>query len=389
MDDTTLNGGSRFDNIKQRYSEFKDNNFNRWNELKDNSSERWNELKDRGSEKWKNLKNNSSQNYNKARNHLKKNKTSYFYGFIVLLIIAVIIILIYIYWDDITLSFGKFFISSSTNDNVNPDGFNFTGGYLDNDWQYIVKNSDGSDNSENCLKNWNYYKKNGTLIAGNIPLTTTLRDNKKWCAIEPPTQFSLNSDYEDLGTDFVDSKDGKVFKLDNHFIDCRNNDDPLALNRIKLNIDEENPTNVNYLFNCINHDNDFNDLIYQSTPQVDAYKGNTLNLTAHDVNCGNNAVLSSVELMEEEAKLNYNYTCLPSFHKMDCSIKKTTPFSSYIDSNGNTSIYPLEQHDIKCGPDEAISQFKLVKNPDATKNEYRYEYTCCKNYGVDKTKALK
>jgi hypothetical protein len=393
MDNDTLNGGGRFDNFKQRYSDFKDNYTPKWNEFKNNNSNRWNEFKDRSSNGWSNVKNKSSQNFNKAKNHFKNNKKNYMLSLILIIVILVSFLLLYLYWEDITGYFGKFFISSLTKSDgkANPEGFNFRGGYLDYDWQYLQKNADGSDNSENCLKGWNFYKKNGRLVAGNIESTTSLHDSnfKKWCAIEPPTEFSLNPNYEDLTTEFVNSDEGKVFKLDNHLIDCRNNDDPMPLNRIKLNIDENDPTNVNYLFNCISHDYDFNDLVYKSTPAVDAYKGNTLNLTAHDVNCDTNAVLASVQLNEEDAKLNYNYSCLPSFHKMDCSVKKTTPYTSYVDAKGNTSIYPLEKHDIKCDVNEAISQFKLVKNPDSTKNEYRYEYTCCKNYGVDKTKPLK
>jgi len=50
----------------------------------------------------------------------------------------------------------------------------------------------------------------------------------------------------------------------------------------------------------------------------------------------------------------------------------STPFD--LDGGGN-SVY-LDRQNLSCRADEALSQFRLVRNPAGT--QYQYQYTCCK-----------
>ena len=50
----------------------------------------------------------------------------------------------------------------------------------------------------------------------------------------------------------------------------------------------------------------------------------------------------------------------------------STPFD--LDGGGN-AVY-LDRQNLSCRADEALSQFRLVRNPAGT--QYQYQYTCCK-----------
>ncbi len=63
----------------------------------------------------------------------------------------------------------------------NPSGLNYISGSPSNYW----KNTDNKKDPE-CANNWNYYKKDGTLILGNIPNITKEGDSKNWCALKNP-----------------------------------------------------------------------------------------------------------------------------------------------------------------------------------------------------------
>jgi hypothetical protein len=103
--------------------------------------------------------------------------------------------------------------------------------------------------------------------------------------------------------------------------------------------------------------------------------GNTIFLDRHDINCDGQPI-NQFKLSRNPAnwnQLRYDYQC-SSGGNLGQDVSKNTDFNN--DGAGNTIF--LDRHDIKCGSNEVLSQFKLNRNP-ANGGQYRYDYKCKTN----------
>ncbi|MGL5936281.1 MAG: hypothetical protein ACRCZI_11750, partial [Cetobacterium sp.] len=157
--------------------------------------------------------------------------------------------------------------------------------------------------------------------------------------------------------------DNKSFRLTDHKIDCDNK----LLNRLKL---DTNGDKLQFAYKCATGleldgaTNKFTDL-------NDGGNGNTIYLDRHNVECGKDSAVSSIQLVKDaNGNIQYAYKCKPTTGTI-CR-KLNTQWDEEGGVEGDV-IY-LDRHDIKCNTDEVISQLVLRRNGDG---KYRYEYTCC------------
>lgn len=95
--------------------------------------------------------------------------------------------------------------------------------------------------------------------------------------------------------------------------------------------------------------------------------GNTVYLDKHNVSC-NRGLLNQFELSKYNNGIQYNYSCNENINTKNC-VNKNTGWND--DGKGNVIF--LDRHNLDCGKDSYLKQFKLVRNG----NKYRYDYTCC------------
>lgn len=99
--------------------------------------------------------------------------------------------------------------------------------------------------------------------------------------------------------------------------------------------------------------------------------GNMIYLDRHNIDCGVDGVLSQFKLNRSgQNQYRYDYSCLASKKPLQCR-DVTTPGN---DDGGGNAVY-LDRHDISCNDDETVNQFRLVR---PTNNTIQYKYKCCK-----------
>ena len=153
--------------------------------------------------------------------------------------------------------------------------------------------------------------------------------------------------------------------LSNHNISCP---DFSSVNSFQTVTDPE--WKLHYNYNCIDNFKPTT-IDYKTTePQADG-NGNPLFLDRHDIDCGSGSVLGQFKLVQNptDATQYYSYTC-HNTENPECR-QVTTPFND----DGGGHIHYLNRHNVKCEPNEALQQFKLVRNPDNL-GQYQYQYTC-------------
>jgi len=99
--------------------------------------------------------------------------------------------------------------------------------------------------------------------------------------------------------------------------------------------------------------------------------GNSIYLDRHNMDCGSDSVLSQFRLVRpKENEIRYDYTCKKSNKPLTCR-DVTTPANDW---GGGNSIY-LDRHDVSCNENEVISKVQLTR---PTGGEISYKYKCCK-----------
>jgi hypothetical protein len=101
--------------------------------------------------------------------------------------------------------------------------------------------------------------------------------------------------------------------------------------------------------------------------------GKVAHLDRHNVQCDDNQVLSQFKINVENGEWQYKYGCVPTNKTLQCRGVETD-FNDDGGNMGKTAF--LDRHVIKCNPDEALNQFRLIRNPDNT--QVKYTYKCCK-----------
>ena len=109
--------------------------------------------------------------------------------------------------------------------------------------------------------------------------------------------------------------------------------------------------------------------------------GNALYLDRHDVRCGADEIMQSFKLVRSGKKIKYVYSCC----------KKTVQCTKQYMNNGYTadgagSMVYLDRQNVKCPDNGFISQFKLNRKSGGGK--YRYSYECCVAAGKKDVKSF-
>lgn len=87
-------------------------------------------------------------------------------------------------------------------------------------------------------------------------------------------------------------------------------------------------------------------------------------------NCGAGNVLTTKNDMKAWA------TMIDDVHVKGCKGPQCRAVATPFDLDGGGNAVYLDRQNISCRADEALSQFRLVRNPAGTL--YQYQYTCCK-----------
>jgi hypothetical protein len=114
----------------------------------------------------------------------------------------------------------------------------------------------------------------------------------------------------------------------------------------------------------------------QTTPTANG-GGNFVYLDQQKVDCDDKPI-SEFQLKAVNAnEIKYAYKCSTLSHNGVCRDVQTE-FSN--DGGGNTDY--LDRHGVNCEPGEAMTSFKLIRNPvdrrDTEGDRVAYAYKCCK-----------
>lgn len=172
-----------------------------------------------------------------------------------------------------------------------------------------------------------------------------------------------------IETPFNDNGGGNVIFLDRHDLNCDNK----AINQFRL---INNGNQYKYEAKClagsynqsVGKNTDFSSNGYSDSN----YRNNMIYLDRHNVDCGDNALLSRLQLVNNPAydSIRYDYTCLPTNKNLTCRTVTTN-----VDDAGNGNTIYLDRQNLQCNQDEGISQFKLSR---PSENQIQYSYKCCK-----------
>jgi hypothetical protein len=110
------------------------------------------------------------------------------------------------------------------------------------------------------------------------------------------------------------------------------------------------------------------------TPEFDSGNGNIFFLDRADVKCGDNEAISQFKLNRSGNNLFYEYQCIKSNKITNkCESKKTDP--NEVDVYHTKSAHYLDKHNMRCESNSVIRRFKLERSG----NRIYYDYLCCKN----------
>lgn len=178
-----------------------------------------------------------------------------------------------------------------------------------------------------------------------------------------PMQKAYKLRYE--RTAFNDAGGGNSIYLDRHDVNC--GDDGLNSFGLQTLQQRGKRTKIGYLYGCVEGINAGR--TNKNTGSNDWGGGNTIYLDRHNVNCGNNPIARFRLVRPASNKIRYDYSCSKANSTGKCT-NKNTGWNQESSQN-----YYLDRHNVKCGTNEAITQFKLQRDG---KGKFRYDYRCCK-----------
>jgi TonB family protein len=159
---------------------------------------------------------------------------------------------------------------------------------------------------------------------------------------------------------------GNAVYLDRHDVRCGPGE---TLTRFRL---RRNPSQTHYRYEYSCSDAAPSVCQDRSTAWNDDGRGNAVYLDRHEVACGTDEALSSFRLRRDGGNTQYRY------EYMCCSapLARCRELDTGWNDDGRGDAVFLDRHDVACGADEALSRFRLRRNPE-DQTRYRYEYTCC------------
>jgi hypothetical protein len=195
--------------------------------------------------------------------------------------------------------------------------------------------------------------------------------------LEPPPETSPSGrvyTIREYSTNPDEDGGGSVLYLDRQNVDCE--DDALNGFQLERKADESgNLDRLSYSVSCLDGVNSgTTDMKDTSTGIADR---KTWFLDRHEVDC-ERAPISKFKLNRpSQSLMNYEYKCSTLEHTGECR-NLQTEFSN----DGGGSAHNLDRHDLKCNKGEAMTSFKLIRNPLERRHtegdRIAYKYTCCK-----------
>ena len=168
---------------------------------------------------------------------------------------------------------------------------------------------------------------------------------------------------------------GDMTYLVRHRVECGND----ALNSFELERKADESGNLNrirYNVSCLEGVNSGTTDMKQTTPTANG-GGNFVYLDQQNVDCDDKPISEFQLKAVNDNEIKYAYKCSTLSHNGVCRDVQTE-FSN--DGGGNTDY--LDRHDVKCDDGEAMTSFKLIRNPperrDTEGDRVAYAYKCCK-----------
>lgn len=174
-------------------------------------------------------------------------------------------------------------------------------------------------------------------------------------------------------TEFNSSGGGNTIFLDRQNVNCGD----YGLNNFRLS---SNNSNVRYDYSCstsLINNKDVNNInieqtINKSTNSNSQGQGNVIFLDRHNLDCGENSYISQFKLDSMGKPYDYQYNYTCKKSKKPLKCRTIINDPTY-DGNGNFVF--LDRQNVKCNNDEVINQFKLFR---PSENTISYSYNCCK-----------
>ena len=175
-------------------------------------------------------------------------------------------------------------------------------------------------------------------------------------------------------TNLTDAGTGGVTYLDRHLVDCAANQ--RAITRFQLSSQHPQPPATNYMVRYAYSCCKLPDAVCSSDQQTlttDAkpYLDQSLSLKLHNVSCGNNGVLTQFKLVRNISTIAYEYKCCQALPSQSLSCYSK---ATQLNGSGPKTIIYLDRHNVKCLNGYFMNSFILV----VTGDQMSYHYRCCK-----------
>ena len=192
---------------------------------------------------------------------------------------------------------------------------------------------------------------------------------------EIPIATGRNYTIREYSTNPDEGGGGNMTYLVRHHVECGND----ALNSFELERKADESGNLNrirYNVSCLEGVNSGTTDMKQTAPTANG-GGNSVYLDQQNVDCDDKPISEFQLKAVNDNEIKYAYKCSTLSHNGVCRDVQTE-FSN--DGGGNTDY--LDRHGVNCEPGEAMTSFKLIRNPvdrrDTEGDRVAYAYKCCK-----------
>jgi|TARA_R110000851_G_scaffold72227_1_gene160203 hypothetical protein len=193
---------------------------------------------------------------------------------------------------------------------------------------------------------------------------------------EIPIATGRNYTIREYSTNPDEDGQGNMTYLVRHHVECGND----ALNGFQLErkmSDSGSLDRIRYNVSCLEGVNSGATDMKQTTPTTNGDGSNFVYLDRQKVDCEDKPI-SEFQLKKAGTnKVRYAYKCSTLSHNGECRDVQTE-----LSNDGGGNTHYLDRHDVKCDEGEAMTSFKLIRNPVDRRATYgdkvAYEYKCCK-----------
>lgn len=230
---------------------------------------------------------------------------------------------------------------------------------MQDDGNLVIYDADGA-------ATWN----SGTAGQGTGPYRLVMQDDRNlvvydstdtaiWSSGTTTRNFSIRG----YNTNADEDGGGNVVYLDRQHVNC--GDDALT----RFHLTRPSASTVSYRVHCMEGvDSGKSDWHYTNADEDGG--GNAVYLDRQHVNCGDTPITDFWLRRPTNNTINYAFKCSNLPHNGQCRELVT----QYDDDGGGNMVF-LDRQNVECGEGEAMTSFRLGRNP--TGNQIYYKYTCC------------